>query len=216
MPTFKNSRTSIEKRGSVGVRHDVKLKPVPHLSLEDKKRTVLDEVDAFLLGRTYETNSLTEAARLLGISYRNAWDRIKRMESSSGKKILESRAGGATGGSSRLTPDGMSLLREFRGVRKYLFSALDDRDSAGNVGYKLSARNRVRVKITRIEKGDITSMIKMTAADPVALTSIISNEAVEDLGLQEGDEVQAIIKSTEVMVAKAVQSPRENKTKTDK
>jgi molybdate transport system regulatory protein len=195
---------------------DGKLKPVPHLSLEDKKRTVLEEVDALLLRRISETNSLTDAANILGISYRNAWDRIKRIESSSGKRILETKAGGATGGSSRLTPDGMYLLREFRSVRKYLFNALDDRDSAGNVGYKLSARNRVRAKITAIEKGDIVAMIKMSAKNPVALTSIISNEAVEDLGLQVGDEVQAIVKATEVMVAKAIPSSGVKKTKTEK
>ena len=194
----------------------MKLKPVPHLSLENKKQTVLEEVDARLLRRISETNSLAEAAKLLGISYRNAWDRIKRLESRSGKKILESKAGGATGGSSRLTPDGMTLFREFRSVRKYLFNALDDRDSAGNVGYKLSARNRVKAKITTIKKGDVIAMIKMAATDPVALTSIISNEAVEDLGLQEGDEVQAIIKATEVMVAKGIPSSRDKKTKTEK
>jgi molybdate transport system regulatory protein len=184
--------------------------------MEDKRRAVLEEADALLLRRISETNSLTEAAKLLGISYRNAWDRIKRMESGSGKKILESRAGGATGGSSRLTPDGISLLGEFRRVRKYLFNAMDDRDSAGNVGYKLSARNRVRAKITGIERGDITSMIKMAAEDPVALTSIISNEAVQDLGLHEGDEVQAIVKSTEVMIAKAIPSPHDKKTRKGK
>jgi len=194
----------------------VKLKPVPHLSLEDKKQTVLQEVDARLLRRISETNSLAEAAKLLGISYRNAWDRIRRLESRSGKKMLESKAGGAAGGSSRLTPDGMTLFREFRSVRKYLFNALDDRDSAGNVGYKLSARNRVKAKITTIKKGDVIAMIKMAATDPVALTSIISNEAVEDLGLQEGDEVQAIIKATEVMVAKGIPSSRDKKTKTEK
>ncbi len=196
--------------------HDVKLKPAPHLSLEDKRRTVLDEVDALLLRRISETNSLTEAAKLLGISYRNAWDRIKRMESRSGRKMLESKAGGVTGGSSSLTPDGLALLGEFRRVRKYLFNALDDRASAGNVGYKLSARNRINAKITRIVKGDITSLIKMVTASPVALTSIISKEAVEDLALQEGDEVEAIIKSTEVMVGKVIPSARHRKTKTGK
>jgi molybdate transport system regulatory protein len=196
--------------------HDLKLEPTPHLSLEDKKRTVLDEVDALLLRRISETSSLTEAAKLLGISYRNAWDRIKRMESGSGKKILESRAGGATGGSSRLTPDGVALFREFRRVRKYLFNALDDRASAGNVGYKLSARNRIGARITGIEKGDITSLVKMVTAKPIGLTSIISKEAVEDLGLQEGDEVEAIIKSTEVMVGKVIRSPNHKKTKTAK
>lgn len=194
----------------------MRLKPVPHPSLEDEKQTVLDEVDALLLRRISETNSLTEAAKLLGISYRNAWDRINRMESRTGKKILESKAGGATGGSSRLTPDGLALFREFRRIRKYLFNALDDRVSAENVGYKLSARNRIGAKITGIEKGDITSLIKMVTANPVVLTSIISKEAVEDLGLQAGDEVEAIIKSTEVMIGKTSPSPRHGKAKTGK
>jgi molybdate transport system regulatory protein len=193
------------------LQRDGKFKAVPHLSLEDKERTVLEEVDARLLRRISETDSLAKAAGLLGISYRNAWDRIRRIESSTGKKILETKVGGAKGGSSRLTPDGTSLLREFRSVRKYLFNALDDKDSAGNVGYKLSARNRIRAKVTKIERGDIVAMIKMSATNPVALTSIISNEAVEDLELQEGDEVQAIIKATEVMVAKAVPSSRVKK-----
>ena len=182
--------------------------------MEYEKRTVLDEVDARLLRRISETNSLTEAAKLLGISYRNAWDRINRMESRTGKKILESKAGGASGGSSRLTADGTALLREFRRVRKFLFNALEDRASAENIGYKLSARNRIGAKIIEIEKGDITSKIKMVTANPVALTSIISKEAVEDLDLQEGDQVEAIIKSTEVMVGK-VTSPRKRKMPTN-
>lgn len=193
---------------------DVNLRSVPHLSLQSNKRIVLDEVDALLLRRVSETNSLTEAARRLGISYRNAWGRIRKIEASSGKLILVTETGGAAGGSSRLTPDGLSLLKEFRSTRKYLFNALDDKESAGNVGYKLSARNRVGAKVLKIEKGDITSLIRMAATGPVAFTSIISNEAVEDLGIQEGDDVVAIIKSTEVMVAKLYPSSHNRKTKT--
>jgi molybdopterin-binding protein len=34
------------------------------------------------------------------------------------------------------------------------------------------------------------------------VTSSITNEAVEDLGLKVGDEVEAVIKSSDVMVAK--------------
>lgn len=194
----------------------MRLKPVPHPSLEDEKQTVLDEVDALLLRRISETSSLTKAAKLLGISYRNAWDRIDRMESRSGKKILESKSGGATGGSSRLTPDGLALFHEFRRIRKYLFNALDDRVSAENIGYKLSARNRIGAKITGIEKGDVTSLIKMVTTNPITLTSIISKEAVEDLGLQAGDEVEAIIKSTEVMIGKMSPSSRYGKAKNGK
>jgi molybdate transport system regulatory protein len=191
----------------------VNLKSVPHLAFQSDKTVVLNEVDALLLRRISETSSLTKAAKLLGISYRNAWGRIRRIESSLGKKILETRTGGATGGSSRLTADGLSLFREFRSTRKYLFNALDDGESRGNIRYKLSARNRVAAKILKIERGDITSLIKMRATAPVTLTSIISNEAVEDLGLQKGDEVEGIIKSTEVMVGKPLSSSGSRKAK---
>jgi molybdate transport system regulatory protein len=191
----------------------VNLKSVPHLDFRSDKTVILNEVDALLLRRISETNSLTEAAKMLGISYRNAWGRIRRIESSLGKKILETRTGGATGGSSRLTPDGLSLFKEFRRTRKYLFNALDDRESAGNIRYKLSARNRVGAKIVEIQRGDITSLIRMRATAPITLTSIISNEAVDDLGLQKGDEVEAVVKSTEVMVAKPLPSSGSRKTK---
>jgi molybdate transport system regulatory protein len=181
--------------------------------MQSDKRLVLDEVDALLLRRVSETNSLTQAARLTGMSYRNAWGRIKRIEAALGKQILETKSGGSAGGSSRLTVAGLSLFKEFRRTRKYLFNALDDRESAGNVSYKLSARNRMSARIVKIERGDITSMIKMTANAPVSLTSIISNEAVDDLGLREGNRVFAIVKSTEVMIGKRYPPPDARKAK---
>ena len=178
------------------------MKPVPHLTFQSDKQTVLDETDARLLRRISEKGSLTDAARLVGISYRNAWGRIKKLESSYGVRMLDTRVGGSSGGGAKLTPEGLELFREFRHIRKYLFNALDDTESAGNVRYKLSARNILGAKVVGIERGDITSLIRMSSPAPVHLTSIISNEAVDDLGLQVGDDVQAVVKSTEVMIAK--------------
>jgi molybdate transport system regulatory protein len=149
----------------------------------------------------------------VGISYRNAWGRIKKMESICGFRILDTKVGGTSGGSARLTPQGMALFKEFRHIRKYLFNALDDSESAGNVRYKLSARNLVAARVTKIERGDITSLIRMDSASPVKLTSIISNEAVDDLGLREGDQVEAIVKSTDVMLAKPVSHPTKRSAK---
>ena len=37
---------------------------------------------------------------------------------------------------------------------------------------------------------------------PVEVTALISKEAVEELDIQAGDKVEAVIKATEVMVAK--------------
>jgi molybdopterin-binding protein len=52
----------------------------------------------------------------------------------------------------------------------------------------------------------------MRVTAPASITSIISREAVEDLGLAEGDEIEAIIKSTEVIIAKEEPSARKRST----
>ena len=187
------------------------VRPVPHLTFQSNQRTILDETDALLLRRISEKGSLTSAARMVGISYRNAWGRIKRLESNYGVRILDTKVGGSSGGGAVLTPEGLKLFREFRHIRKYLFNALDDTESAGNVRYKLSARNMLGAKVVSIEKGDITSLVRMSSPAPVNLTSIISNEAVDDLGLRVGDSVLAIVKSTEVMIAKPFPPERRRK-----
>lgn len=177
------------------------LQPVFRLSLEDR-HAAIDQTDALLLRKISEASSLTKAAKQAGISYRNAWDRLKAMESSLGVKLVETKVGGATGGGAKLTPEGAELLKNFRKLRKYIFNALEDRASMVQAGYKLSARNRITAKVTKVDKGPITASVKMAISSPTTLTSIISREAVDDLELKEGDEVEVIIKSTEVMVAK--------------
>ena len=67
---------------------------------------------------------------------------------------------------------------------------------------KISARNRFAGTIERVEKGQITSSVKIKIQVPITITAVISKEAVEDLALKAGDKVEAIIKATEVMVAR--------------
>lgn len=66
---------------------------------------------------------------------------------------------------------------------------------------KLSARNALRGKVIDIVKGQVIAKVKVDVGGQT-VTSMISVEAVEDLGLAVGDDVQAIIKSSEVMIAK--------------
>jgi len=67
---------------------------------------------------------------------------------------------------------------------------------------KLSARNRFIGTVENIEKGPITSLVKVKIKTPITITALISKEAAEDLALKPGDKVEAIIKATEVIVAK--------------
>ena len=66
---------------------------------------------------------------------------------------------------------------------------------------KLSARNALKGKIVEISKGTIVAKVKVDVGGQT-VTSMISVEAVEDLDLKVGDAVQAIIKSSEVMIGK--------------
>ena len=63
---------------------------------------------------------------------------------------------------------------------------------------QLSARNQLEGKITNVEKGAVMANIKIEIADPNVITAVITKESAEKLGLSEGDDVTAIIKSRKI------------------
>ena len=67
---------------------------------------------------------------------------------------------------------------------------------------KLSARNQLKGQIIAATKGQTTAHVRIDIGNGVIVTSSITNEAVDDLGLKIGDEAIAIIKASDVMVAK--------------
>ena len=67
---------------------------------------------------------------------------------------------------------------------------------------KISARNQLKGRITHVEKDGLMAKVKVEIAAPATITALISKEAAEDLGLKIGDQVETIIKATEVMIAK--------------
>jgi len=66
---------------------------------------------------------------------------------------------------------------------------------------KLSARNQLAGKIVEVTKGQTTAHVRVDIGGRI-ITSSITNEAVDDLGLKIGDEVTAIIKSSDVIIGK--------------
>ena len=67
---------------------------------------------------------------------------------------------------------------------------------------ELSARNQLKGKVTGVELGAVMANIKIEVTDPNIITAVITKESAERLGLKEGDDVTALIKSTEVIVGK--------------
>jgi molybdopterin-binding protein len=67
---------------------------------------------------------------------------------------------------------------------------------------KLSARNQIKGKVVEVRKGTTTAHVRIDIGNGVVITSSITNEAVDDIGLRVGDEAIAVIKASDVMVAK--------------
>ena len=67
---------------------------------------------------------------------------------------------------------------------------------------KISARNQIKGKVVAVEKGQTTAHVRIDIGGGVIITSSITNEAVDDLGLKVGDDAVAIIKASDVMVGK--------------
>ncbi|MEH3119323.1 MAG: TOBE domain-containing protein [Methylorubrum populi] len=66
---------------------------------------------------------------------------------------------------------------------------------------KLSARNVLKGKVVSVEKGATTAHVKIEIASGQVVTSAITNESVDALGLKVGGEAYAVIKSSDVIIA---------------
>jgi molybdopterin-binding protein len=67
---------------------------------------------------------------------------------------------------------------------------------------KISARNQLQGRVVEVRKGSTTAHVRIDIGNGVTVTSSITNEAVDDLRLVVGDRAIAVIKASDVMVAK--------------
>jgi molybdopterin-binding protein len=71
----------------------------------------------------------------------------------------------------------------------------------------LSGRNRLRGFVEEVRVDGLLAQVRLRVGDQV-LTAVITGDAVQELKLRRGDEAVAIIKSTEVMIAREVDASR--------
>ena len=67
---------------------------------------------------------------------------------------------------------------------------------------KISARNALKGKVVDIKRGAVMCQVVVDIGGGVKVSSAIFVDSVDDLGVKVGDEVLAVIKSTDVMIAK--------------
>ena len=64
----------------------------------------------------------------------------------------------------------------------------------------LSARNQFPGKVMSVEKGAVNSIVRLSVLGGLTVSATISNNAVEELGLESGKDALAVIKATSVMI----------------
>ena len=66
---------------------------------------------------------------------------------------------------------------------------------------RISARNKIKGTVVDVKKGATTSHIRVDIGGGQIVTSSITNEAVDDLGIKAGGKATVVIKASDVMIA---------------
>jgi len=174
--------------------------------LECEGEPLLGKGGAEILKAINEVKSISKAAKRVGMSYRYVWNYLAKIERTLQEPVVHTYKGGRMGGGGAyLTRLGESLVKEYRRVEEYVDEILGDDEYWEAVGLKISARNRLEGTVQEVDKGLVTAKVRIKIDKPVVVTALISKEAVEELDIKSGDKVEAVIKATEVMVAKEKQ-----------
>ena len=178
-------------------------KPSGKIWIEYQGKPIVGKGGAEILRVIDTEQSLSKAAEKLGMSYRYLWNYIQKIQNTLGETVVDTYKGGKPGGvGAELTDVGKALLVEYTRLEGCLSEFLSCAKYSEVNGLKLSARNQLKGKVVAVEKGVITAKVKIEVNVPATVTAVITKEAVEDLDLKVGDKVAAIIKSTEIMIAK--------------
>jgi molybdopterin-binding protein len=65
---------------------------------------------------------------------------------------------------------------------------------------KISARNQFPGKVIEVKEGSVNAIVKMDIGNGIVMTSVITMDALNDLGIKVGASVTAFVKSSSVMI----------------
>lgn len=187
------------------------MKFVSPLTLIDGENSFLLEKRIALLKAIEEVGSINKAASLVPMSYKTAWDAIDTMNNLCPFPVVSKETGGKNGGGTLLTSYGKNLIQTYEVIQKEhqkflenLSQITDFNDGSLKLfrrfAMQISARNQLFGKIELIECGKVNASVYLKLKSGYTMVSVITNGAVENLGLKIGDDVVAIFKSSAVLL----------------
>ncbi|MEM2906335.1 MAG: LysR family transcriptional regulator [Candidatus Bathyarchaeia archaeon] len=101
------------------------LRPVFKVWLEIDGRPVIGKGGAEILEAIEQVQSISGAARSLGMSYRYVWDYVSKMTTLLQEPLVTTwRGGGGGGGGACLTQAAKTLVKEYRAAERCVHAAL--------------------------------------------------------------------------------------------
>lgn len=187
------------------------------LALRREGRFLVGRDRIKLLEAVAEHGSITKAAKVVGFSYKTAWDAVNSINNLLPSPAFVTKAGGRSGGGAEVTAEGRRLIATFHQLEERLSrissliaeEGLEDHDDflLWSVGVKISARNVFQTEVTQVKKWPVDVEVTLRVSPETSILAIVTNDAAEELGLEPGRKALALIKSSFVGLAPADLAP---------
>lgn len=174
-----------------------------------------------LLERIAKTGSIHAAAKEMKMSYKAAWERMNSMNELADEPLITRTVGGRGGGGTVLTPQAHKLIATFHRFNELHRQFIDRFAEAGDDPEHLarilsrtflttSARNQIPSIISDIKFNSINAEIVMSISGGASIVSTITSKSVKNMGLKIGDDIYAIIKSSDISIVNEPPHSNEN------
>lgn len=184
------------------------------LTLKLHDRLFADPRRITLLKQVMACGSISQGAKLAGISYKSAWDAINEMNQLAPKVIVERVTGGRGGGGAVVTPFGSRLLQLYDllgQIQQKAFDVLSDDAlplnsllaAIARFSLQTSARNQLFGTVVKRHHEEVQQHIEVLLADGrQRLRAAVTAQSAERLELENGKEVLVLIKAPWIEVSR--------------
>lgn len=189
------------------------------LTLKLRERLFADPRRMELLRQVRHTGSISQGAKLAGISYKSAWDAINEMNQLADETLVERSTGGKGGGGAVLTPYGERLIQLYEllaQIQQKAFDVLKDDSlpldsllaAISRFSLQTSARNQFFGNVVERSHESVQQHIDVMLADgKTKIRAAITEQSADRLALTPGKDVLVLIKAPWITLGFSAENP---------
>ncbi len=187
------------------------------ISVDTELGAFLGDTRIRLLEAIDRIGSISQAAKVVPLSYKAAWDAVDEMNNVADQTIVERSVGGRHGGGTRLTDYGRRLVAMYRAVEQEHQSALQRLAARlGEAGtaevrhfqavlrrtaIRTSAGNQFVGPVIAMREGQVSFEVSLRLDADHELCAVISRDSAQTLDLSIGREIHALVSASSVILS---------------